>query len=81
MTPYRQTFKVKYKNSFPLDMLRYDRCYPATQQDVSVIMLISPHIEFEVEIQRIIFDKKQLPSERWNSFGCTIHSVHTEKLT
>ena len=30
---FEHKFKVRGQRAFPIDMLRYDRCWPATRQD------------------------------------------------
>jgi hypothetical protein len=34
---FRTEFQVEGGGSFPLDMLRYDSCWPKTQQDVAIM--------------------------------------------
>ena len=67
-------FKVKGQSLFPLDMLRYDRCYPRTQEDVAAISeRVHPaqgNEEVEIELVSISKSKEWVkPSEdRWLSF-------------
>jgi hypothetical protein len=37
MAAYRLKFTVKGKGFFPLDMLRYDKCYPMNPRDIDLI--------------------------------------------
>jgi hypothetical protein len=81
---YRQVFKVKGHGSFPLDMLRYDQCWPHSGASVGAIErsqdegfglsgIGGPPDEpgpREVTLVRHVDDKHRLPTEgRWDSFG------------
>jgi hypothetical protein len=69
------SFKVEGGGAFPLDMLRYDRCWPAPSQDVALI--IEPPKGFKpysVELHSTI---NHFPTEaRWNSFGWRVIEVN-----
>jgi len=67
-------FTVKGRGQFPLDMLRYDRCFPEDSQsawnmDDSRVMrrvvLIKPEADNTFEGPTV---------ERWSSFGWTVSS-------
>jgi len=81
MAWYRHTAIVKCSLGFPIDMLRYDSCYPVTESGAGVIedsfgCGIRTHQEIEIEtVQR----GKQEPwtVERWKSFGCRIQHKAT----
>lgn len=67
-----QRATVSGSGAFPLDMLRYDSCYPATQADVAMIMPIT----FPGGCRYIVVERVQLAGyespwtkERWASFG------------
>tara|TARA_Y100000310_G_scaffold180110_1_gene180010 strand:- start:92 stop:343 length:252 start_codon:yes stop_codon:yes gene_type:complete len=82
--PYTQTFIVTCKQ-LPLDMLRYDRCYPFDNN--SILALISQDFNkiaqesFNVRLSRIMLNKNDtLTIDRWNSFGCSISDIHVTKL-
>jgi DUF1680 family protein len=76
----RHKFTVRGKVTFPLDMLRYDCCYPATQEDVAKMaesLYTSDGCEIQLEAFR---DKKWQPTkERWKSFLWEVihHEVHS----
>lgn len=59
-----KTFKVTGTGNFPIDMLRYDACWPATESDAA-------HLQFE-KGRRTITLHTHNPSAptngRWNSF-------------
>lgn len=53
-------------SSFPIDMLRYDQCWPATESDSSKMT----HAEDEaVTVCRIASNNQEWTLERWRSFG------------
>lgn len=71
---YRQQFTVKGHGEFPLDMLRYDQCWPHSGGSVGSIERsardLGGELEREVILVRRVDDKRRLPEEgRWKSFG------------
>lgn len=69
----QQQFTVRGRGEFPIDMLRYDRATPATEQDSGVIIRSfrnlrigdsGPH-EVRVSAPRMTY-------ARWQSFGWTV---------
>ena len=64
MTTKFRTFKVRGGGTFPIDMLRYDRCWPFTQQDVHAIESERGKRTVTLETAH---DASPTPS-RWNSF-------------
>ena len=69
---YITTFRVRGKGPFPLDMLRYDQCWPHTPLDVENMN--------ETHERDIVIAKAHpyrtggnLTVERWNSFGWAVH--------
>lgn len=83
---YRQEIKATGKGPFPIDMLRYDRCFPLREQDAAEISL--SHQEYllrkeEEPIYLVKFsaDKKfSFTPERWKSFGWEIESCGVTKI-
>ena len=57
-------FTVQGSKDFPLDMLRYDACYPATSEDA--INLAAKDSRKVTLISTMITDPT---AGRWNSFG------------
>jgi hypothetical protein len=87
MIVYRQTFEVEGRCIFPVDMLRYDGCFPASEIEAGKIerALDGSNIGlWRVTLKRYIFDtKSQLPTfDRWKSFQATVDasSVRTERM-
>lgn len=72
--------KVEGRGTFPLDMLRYDACYPATGEDAKNMR--ASHDEVA---KWTIFVKKNTSPKyakgavwtlaRWESFHCTVSAV------
>jgi hypothetical protein len=63
------TFVVEGRGSFPIDMLRYDRCTPYEQEDVHWM---------EGTVQRsckLVSHVAPPTKERWNSFGWSVDMV------
>lgn len=63
-------FTVEGRGDFPLDMLRYDRCFPGSQSDV-MSMAENEHTKRRV---MLCCDSREMrrrgPTEgRWRSFG------------
>lgn len=67
---YFQTFYVEGTSPFPLDMLRYDNCFPADQESVEQMTPNGLAGIRLVRLKRYISTKDQMPtSARWASFG------------
>jgi hypothetical protein len=70
-------FAVKGRGVFPFDMLRYDRCFPASERDSRLIedtthprRALDPA---ETTVTLAMADPKRLPTEaRWASFRWTV---------
>jgi hypothetical protein len=77
---YSQRFFVMGKGSFPVDMLRYDQCFPASQ-DAAVSLDSEIPGNRSIELRRYVSDKTTVPTTgRWASFGWTVSNVSTVKL-
>lgn len=68
-------FAVRGKLAFPLDMLRYDACYPATQEAITEI-----HDSFfrHDTKERVVELTSQLGAPtgaRWSSFGWRVENL------
>ena len=75
-------------SEFPLDMLRYDTCWPYSQEDVATIQKTFRHLIYNendvieelppIHLKRRIESKKSMPTEdRWKSFGWKVYHVQT----
>lgn len=65
-------FKVEGTWPFPVDMLRYDCCFPASQADVVRIeeMMVAPDYgKVTIELEAVHHSRWAPTSARWESFG------------
>lgn len=63
-----RTFTVEGTGDFPIDMLRYDACWPATPTDSAVI-------QYKNTERRVVLEMmSSFPNtpKRWESFGWAI---------
>lgn len=69
-------FVVTGTGTFPIDMLRYDRCFPASESDSHVIDVTrTPGYRGDARktVTLQMADPKRQPTEaRWESFGWTV---------
>ena len=75
---YYQTFDVQFVGQFPVDMLRYDSAFPASEQDSGkIIDNIANHERGQtIRVGRFVETKKTMPTiERWASFGARISNI------
>ena len=65
---------VKSPLPFPTDMLRYDRCYPATERDaIALAHIIQSNTGgWVLKLAKV---GKDWTTERWASFGCMVEIV------
>lgn len=70
MPKYRHKLTVSGSGNFPLDMLRYDQCWPESQFDVEKIGYDADRIPRPVSVVAVT-DNKTSPfrEDRWRSFG------------
>ena len=79
---YYQPFAVTGRGAFPTDMLRYDHCWPKTQDDIIPMASASYYGTRRVQLARYVDNKKEQPTfERWSSFGwlVEVQSINTMK--
>ncbi len=74
---YLQKAVVTGRGCFPLDMLRYDHCYPATGTDVSSLHAsITERGTFSVGVSRVSATAyEQWTADRWASFGWALEET------
>lgn len=63
------TFTVTGSGAFPLDMLRYDECWPATADDATYIGRSWARGTGRSRITLITHDRTAPARDRWESFG------------
>lgn len=62
-------FKVTGESRFPLDMLRYDSCWPHHQEDVSTLGMAINRYPTGNRPIRLVSSVKPPTIDRWASFG------------
>ena len=70
--------KITGRGEFPMDMLRYDSCSPATESDSYLIARTFHDFDkWEIFVKCRPLEKKRSPWTvgRWESFGCKIEEV------
>jgi hypothetical protein len=60
-------FTVIGKMSFPIDMLRYDACYPSDQESAETIRRSISEPNFELKTVHLVSQQAPTP-DRWESF-------------
>lgn len=70
---------------FPLDMLRYDACYPSGQDSVTAMILGIDKPEWRIARKVIVHHRSQVNRApwsvgRWASFGCTLIDKGSRKV-
>ncbi len=67
---------VEGRGPFPIDMLRYDDCTPATQVDAGKISrsvdMTARKEPVQVNLHRFSVDGTRATAARWASFGWTV---------
>lgn len=80
---YETRFTVEGTGQFPLDMLRYDRCFPAKGEDA--ISMANDHIRvprrIQLDVRHPFKGDRMVTRERWASFGWTLVQIdYTHKV-
>lgn len=65
---------VEGHGSFPIDMLRYDRCIPFTGEDANKIQDLPSLNKRTVQLQMYCPLKEGATKDRWASFGWKVIS-------
>jgi hypothetical protein len=87
---YKHSFTVKVRDSFPMDMLAHDGCFPSTSRDANNI--VSTYLPFlpplskdnpwrvEISLSVLSEDWAWQPSiGHWNKRGCSIGTIWRER--
>lgn len=85
---YRQEFEVEGSGDFPMDMLRYDSCYPAREGTDTANLVASRHRRDRlptrrIMLRRLVTYKHSFPTTgRWASFGWKVleDTIKTSKI-
>jgi hypothetical protein len=79
---YEHEATVEVNGAFPVDMLRYDRCYPASEEDAKAIAqsLARPRREpHRVTVKALSPSREHWTRARWRSFGALIVKTVAQK--
>lgn len=69
------TIVVEGRSHFPIDMLRYDSCAPATSCDVVLIeQSLREHGQYSIHLDRWSDGGRVAEHARWKSFGWRVTS-------
>ena len=76
------TYTVSGFGQFPIDMLRYDRSFPAGEMESAKISRTFRHPEpWIIKLMTYSATKIYRPTEgRWQSFCCRVSDVESRKL-
>lgn len=84
-TIYEST--VAGRVAFPIDMLRYDRCFPATEQDsVQIGHSLDRRLQasdgvYPAPLRSVrVISERLLTSARWESFGWLVDNIATRRV-
>ena len=84
---YKQIIAVEGSINFPIDMLRYDSCWPASESDSAEISKTFHRFPLPkeelvtIKLKRYTFSKNDLPEkDRWASFLWNVIDTQTELL-
>lgn len=73
-------FVVVGKGSFPVDMLRYDKCWPASEF-MSGLIVNTSHQTNHPDSHRIELRGLKTPTVgRWSSFGWRVVAIENERV-
>ena len=80
---YTHEFEVTGRGHFPIDMLRYDRCFPADAESSAAIGTEMPnlYVNRTVRLVRVgpsIVVAERITLKRWESFGWKVQHLDTE---
>ena len=77
--PVRFTVKGRC-GTFPFDMLRHDRCYPATSDDAANLTYVFGGGSGRLAIELVAPKRSCITPGRWASFGWTVTDIGGEEL-
>src|SRR5262245_3246387 len=77
MNLYRQEWTVEGVLPFPIDMLRYDRCFPADEaQSAAITRTLNGYVGGHTQVRVARFWRGDMPkyptADRWRAFGWDI---------
>lgn len=73
---YEYVYEVQGKGGFPLDMLRYDRCWFARETDSLMVLGARKASDYVIRVRGL-----QPPTEaRWKSFGWVLATAADKQV-
>lgn len=82
---WHHRFRIRFAGSFPIDMLRYDGCYPETEQDSAVIEQSMKPIGDSAGLVHLVAIKDHRDwkptADRWISFMARVENQDTSRRT
>ncbi len=79
---YEHEATVEVRGAFPVDMLRYDSCHPASGEDAHAIaqsLAQHPREPYRVVLKALSRSKTHWTPERWRSFGAVVTKTVARK--
>lgn len=73
-------FTVTGHGPFPFDMLRYDKCYPDTSEDVVKMDKPTPRLGLDPRSVNMSSTAGAPTAERWSSFGWTVNALSARRI-
>lgn len=80
---YAHEATVEVRGPFPVDMLRYDSCYPASGEDANAIahsFARRPREPYRVVVRALSQSKTHWTWARWASFGVAVTQPTVRKV-
>lgn len=75
----RKIITVRGSFRFPLDMLRYDHCWPKSEGDSNKILATFDDPTLPPQLVELYTDNPRFPKgDRWRSYGWEVFSVEKE---
>jgi len=69
---WRHVARITFTGAFPMDMLRYDSCWPESQTDITAIIKRRGDNTVVRVVKYSPFKQWPFADGRWASFGCHI---------
>lgn len=82
-TWYDHTAELECREIFPIDMLRYDNCWPAAVEDSNKLyrnLRDKKRTTFRVNVRAVSQNKAHWTKDRWSSFGVRVIKTKCTKL-
>jgi hypothetical protein len=73
-------FVMRGSLGFPIDMLRYDSAWPASESDANAITRSVAHAGSDGPVDIEIYMRQYPTVARWRSFGWVVYAVYDAEL-